>query len=53
MEIQWPQNLDEAIAWLREYSVEELMDLGFNVRGTFDEVDDPELLGPGGLVADS
>ncbi len=52
-EVQWPVDVDEAIAWLREYSVEELVDMGFQVRGTFDEVDDPELLGPGGMIANS
>ncbi len=52
-EIDWPHDVEEAIAWLREYSVEELADRGLSVRGTFDEVDDPELLGPGGVVANS
>lgn len=52
-EIEWPADVDEAIAWLREYSVDELIEMGFGVRGTFDEVDDPELLGPGELIANS
>ncbi|NNC80418.1 MAG: polyphosphate kinase 2 [Acidimicrobiales bacterium] len=36
------------ISWLRESSVEELADRGLSVEGTFDEVDDPVLLGPDG-----
>ena len=52
-EVEWPPDVDEAIAWLREYSVDELVARGLSVRGTFDEVDDPELLGPGSIVANS
>ena len=52
-EANWPVDVDEAIAWLREFSVEELTAKGLTVRGTFDEVDDPELLGPGGIIANS
>ena len=42
-------DLDQAITWLRELSTEELMARGLSVEGTFDEVDDPVLLGPDGL----
>ncbi len=52
-EIEWPASVDEAIAWLRDESLEDLARRGLKVRGTFNEVDDPELLGPGGLVANS
>lgn len=43
----WAASLDEAIEWLRELTVDELRERGFAVQGTFDEVDDPVLLGPG------
>ncbi len=41
--------LDDAITSLRDFSVEELVASGLSVAGTFDEVDDPVLLGPDGL----
>ncbi|MEZ5411478.1 MAG: polyphosphate kinase 2 [Acidimicrobiales bacterium] len=41
--------LSEAITSLRELSPEELVEQGLSVAGTFDEVDDPVLLGPDGL----
>ena len=44
----WAVELEEAIAWLRELSVAELNERGLSVDGTFDEVDDPVLLGPDG-----
>ena len=49
----WAVDLDEAITWLRELSVEELVAQGLSVQGTFDEVDDPVLLGPGGEPVES
>ena len=49
----WAIDIDEAIAWLRELSVDELERLGLSVHGTFDEVDDPVLLGPDGDPVDS
>ncbi len=49
----WAVDLDEAITWLRELSVERLVEQGLSVRGTFDEVDDPVLLGPGGEPVES
>jgi polyphosphate kinase 2 len=49
----WAVDLDEAITWLRELSVEELVAQGLSVHGTFDEVDDPVLLGPGGEPIES
>lgn len=50
---RWVVELDEAIAWLREYSVEELRSKGLSVEGTFDSVDDPVLLGPDGRPVES
>ena len=50
---RWAVDLDEAITWLRELSVERLVEQGLSVRGTFDEVDDPVLLGPGGEPVES
>ncbi len=49
----WAVDLDEAITWLRELSVEELVARGLSVEGTFDEVDDPVLLGPDGEPVES
>ena len=49
----WTVDLDEAIGWLREATVEDLRDRGLTVSGTFDEVDDPVLLGPDGLPVES
>ena len=49
----WVVDLDEAIGWLREASVEELAERGLSVEGTFDEVDDPVLLGPDGEPVES
>ena len=49
----WVVELDEAIGWLRDASVEELTARGLSVEGTFDEVDDPVLLGPDGLPVES
>ena len=42
-------DLDEAISWVRELSSRELIERGLSVDGTFDEVDDPVLIGPDGL----
>ncbi len=41
--------LDELITSLRERSVEDLISRGLSVRGTFDDVDDPILVGPDGV----
>jgi len=46
-------SIEEAIVRLREATVDELTSSGLSVRGTFDEVDDPVLVGPGGVLADS
>ncbi|MFN3257214.1 MAG: polyphosphate kinase 2 [Ilumatobacter sp.] len=43
----------ELIRWLRELSPEEFVERGFSVHGTFDEVDDPVLIGPNGLPIES
>jgi len=50
---RWTMDVDEAISWLRDRSVEELQARGLSVQGTFDEVDDPLLLGPDGTPVDS
>ena len=49
----WTIELDEAISWLREMSVADLDARGLSVDGTFDEVDDPVLLGPDGQPVES
>jgi polyphosphate kinase 2 len=49
----WVVDLDEAITWLRERPLEELSARGLSVQGTFDEVDDPILLGPDGEPVES
>lgn len=49
----WSIELEEAVTWLRELSVEELKERGLSVEGTFDEVDDPVLLGPDGSPIES
>jgi polyphosphate kinase 2 len=46
-------HLAEIIASLRELSDEELMARGFAVEGTFDEVDDPILIGPDGVPVET
>ncbi len=43
----------ELIASLRELSDEELAARGFDVHGTFDEVDDPILIGPDGIPVET
>lgn len=45
--------LDQAITSLRDHSVEELVARGLSVAGTFDEVDDPVLIGPDGLPVET
>ncbi|NRB70869.1 MAG: polyphosphate kinase 2 [Xanthomonadales bacterium] len=45
--------LTEAINLLRSMSGQELRDYGFRVKNTFDEVDDPVLIGPDGLPVES
>lgn len=49
----WEIDLDEAVDWLRNLSADELAAIGLSVQGTFDEVDDPVLLGPDGQAIDS
>ena len=39
---------DELVQWLRELTPEEFLARGLSVEGTFDEVDDPVLIGPDG-----
>jgi len=41
-------SLDEAIEWLRSGSTGELIKSGLSVTGTFQELDDPVLVGPDG-----
>lgn len=45
--------LEDHISALRELSVDELIARGHSVEGTFDEVDDPVLIGPDGLPVDT
>jgi polyphosphate kinase 2 len=45
--------LDDLITTLRERSVEELLAQGLSVEGTFDEVDDPILVGPDGVPVET
>lgn len=45
--------LDQAITSLRDHTVEELVAHGLSVAGTFDEVDDPVLIGPDGLPVET
>ena len=45
--------LDEAINLLRTLSDSDLRDFGFSVKNTFDEVDDPVLIGPDGMPVES
>lgn len=49
----WVVDLDEAASWLRDLTVEDLVARGLSVEGTFDEVDDPVLLGPDGEPVES
>jgi polyphosphate kinase len=42
-------DIDRLIEAFRSMSAEEIIDRGFTVEGTFDQVDDPILLGPDGL----
>ena len=46
-------HLADIIASLRDLSDEELMAQGFDVAGTFDEVDDPILIGPDGIPVET
>ena len=46
-------HLADIIASLRDLSDEELMAQGFAVEGTFDEVDDPILIGPDGVPVET
>jgi polyphosphate kinase 2 len=41
-------SVEELIDWLRRLSPEEFVARGLSVEGTFDEVDDPVLIGPDG-----
>ena len=47
------RHLTEIIASLRQLSDEELMASGFAVEGTFDEIDDPILIGPDGVPVET
>lgn len=49
----WALRLDEAIDWLRTSSVDDLTGRGLSVAGTFDEIDDPVLLGPDGAAVEA
>ncbi len=51
--VRWAVELEEAISWLRGFSVDELRARGLSVEGTFDEIDDPVLLGPDGTPVES
>ena len=46
-------HLADLIASLRELSDEELAARGYDVQGTFDEVDDPILIGPDGVPVET
>ena len=45
--------LDAAITSLRDHTVEQLVANGLSVSGTFDEVDDPVLIGPDGFPVET
>jgi polyphosphate kinase 2 len=45
--------VSDHIAALRELSVQDLVARGLSVQGTFDEVDDPVLIGPDGIPSDT
>jgi polyphosphate kinase 2 len=45
--------LEELITSLRERSAEDLLAQGLSVEGTFDEVDDPVLIGPDGVPVET
>jgi polyphosphate kinase len=53
VDIETVVDLNDIIASLRELSDEELMRHGLAVEGTWDEVDDPVLLGPDGRPFDT
>lgn len=44
----WAMNLEATIAALRSPSLDQLRAQGFSVEGTFEEIDDPVLIGPDG-----
>ena len=46
-------DLADAITSLRELTSAELLDRGLSVRGTFDEIDDPVLIGADGLPVET
>jgi len=46
-------DLQDIITSLQELSDEDLLDRGFDVRGTWDEIDDPILIGPNGTPVDT
>ncbi|CAB5026879.1 unannotated protein [freshwater metagenome] len=46
-------DLADAITSLRELTLAELLDRGLSVRGTFDEIDDPVLVGADGLPVET
>ena len=53
VDIETVVDLSDIIASLRELSDEEIEQHGFSVEGTWDEVDDPVLLGPDGRPFDT
>jgi polyphosphate kinase 2 len=48
-----PSSIEDIVASLRQLSDEELLAHGFAVEGTFDEVDDPILIGPDGVPVET
>ena len=53
VDIEAVVDLNDIIASLKELTDEELQERGLAVEGTWDEVDDPVLLGPGGTPVDT
>ncbi len=52
-DIEAVADLQDIITSLRELSDEDLAERGFDVHGTWDEVDDPVLIGPDGTPVDT
>ena len=53
LDIEAVMDLQDIISSLRDMSDEDLTGRGFNVHGTWDEVDDPVLIGPDGTPVDT
>ena len=51
--IETAMELSDLITSLRELSVDDLLAKGLSVEGTFDEIDDPILVGPDGLPVET